>query len=664
MRLCTLGGLQLEGSDFRQPKPLLLLAYLCLEGAQERRHLAELFWPGGADPMGNLATVLARLKKVDKSLWEADDVRVWTALPCDALDLLTALEEGASKQALDLYQGRFLEGFYLKEVGTELEEWVYATRESIAGRVRSAQLSVAEEAAAQGDFSAAAKLAERAYLLSGASELGDEELKRLYRLLIARSSDLAEEVRKEAQSFGISLSLTVEEARQELADKAKRVTPHNLIPQPIPFVGRGAEIGALSKRLSDPHCRLLTIVGPGGIGKTRLTIEVAQGQLAAFQDGVYFVSFVAVSSPSLMAYAVSDALDLSLLGQEAPHLQLAHLLKDKTLLLVLDNLEHLLADLGLIHSLLAHAPKVKLFVTSREPLNLQAEHVFDLRGMDVPKQAVNIEAYDAVKLFLQSARQRRADFELDDTTAPAVSRICQLVGGMPLALELAASWLRALSPDEIANEIERGIDILQSSARDLPARHHSIRAVFDHSWRLLSEQEQAVLRRLAVFRGGFTREAAAEVAGASLAILAGLVDKSLLRTVPGGRYRRHPLVIQYAQERLAKHPEEKAQAEEKHGLYYLRLVQERAGDLRSLKKKETRTMLQEEIANISTAWRWAVEHERVEELKRNARAITDILGKRWQEGLELFTLAVSHLSDTNPNHQATLGYMLIRHVRQ
>lgn len=256
-----------------RPKPLLLLAYLALEGPQERRHLAELFWGGATDPFNRLAVTLARLRGTDPALLSADNVRVWTPVACDAAELLDALDKGASG-GMDLYRGPFLEGFYLKDAGAELEEWVYATREKIAGRVRTAQLRLAETVAAQGSFVEAAKLAERAYALPGAADPDIEELLTVYRLLVAGSSNLTGEVKKEGQGFGIRFALTLAEAQQQLAEKA-RTTPHNLTPQPTAFVGRSAEMAALSRGLCDPDCRLLTITGPGGVGKTRLALEVA-----------------------------------------------------------------------------------------------------------------------------------------------------------------------------------------------------------------------------------------------------------------------------------------------------------------------------------------------------------------------------------------------------
>ena len=663
MLLRTLGGLELPASSLTRPKPLLLLAYLALEGPQERRHLSELFWLGATDPLNRLAVTLARLRGAAPAVVGADHLRVWTDLAADAQVLLDALEGGRYEEADSLYRGPFLAGFYLKDVGAELEEWVYATRERVASRVRSGQLRAAESFAAQGHFPEAARLAERAYRLPGVADPEPEELGRLYALMLAGGSVQAAEVRREAEGFGVCLSLTPGEARRQLGGR-ERVPSHNLTPQPTPLVGREAELAALAGKLRDPGCRLLTVVGPGGVGKTRLALEAARVQLSTFKDGVYFVSFVPVGSPTEMVYAVSDALGLKLLGTDEPFAQLAGYLEARAVLLVLDNLEHLLTDVSLVEALLRRAPQVKLLATSRERLNLRAEHVFDLQGLPVPPPAeperpgvADIETFAAVTLFVQCARRLRLDFAVDRLNAEAVRRVCTLVGGLPLALELAAAWLRVLGPAEIAREIERGIDLLEATTRDLPERHRSVRAVFDQSWALLTETEQKILRRLSVFRGGFDREAALEVAGASLPLLADLVDKSLLRAVPGGRYRRHPLVIQYTQERLANDPEEKARAEEAHGLYYLRLFGGRIPELRSLERKRTLAVLGADVPNFNAAWRWAVEQGRGEEIRRGVRAIGEV--HRHQEAVELLDAAAKHLSGADPGQPTALGYVLI-----
>jgi tetratricopeptide (TPR) repeat protein len=281
----------------------------------------------------------------------------------------------------------------------------------------------------------------------------------------------------------------------------------------------------------------------------------------------------------------------------------------------------------------------------------------------VPDQrSNNATDFDSLQLFAERAKHSRHDFILDNNSIPAVTHICKLVEGMPLAIELAASWLRVLSISDIATEVEKGIGLLGSSARDLPSRHQSIRAVFDHSWQLLTQEEQVALRRLSVFQGGFRREAALEVADVSLPILASLTDKSLLTLTPSGRYRRHPLIIHYTQEKLAQVPEDKARAEENHGLYYLRFVQEKGKHLWGLQRKETLEAISEELTNVRAAWDWAVKVVRIEELKQSTFYLYDVYRiLRPQEGLEVSGRAVEGLDENNPAHHAALGRLLVKH---
>ena len=400
-------------------------------------------------------------------------------------------------------------------------------------------------------------------------------------------------------------------------------------------------------------------MGPGGIGKTRLAIEAGREQLGRFKDGIYFVAFASVSVPEHMVYAIGDAVGFSFFGQRPPEAQLFDYLQDKEMLLILDNLEHLLAGVELITSMLEKAPNIKMLVTSRERLNLHAERIFDLRGLSVPEAGdAGALEHDAVKLFVQSATNARFDFALNEISLPTVVRICQLVQGMPLALELAASWLRALTLEDIAAEIEKGMFFLKTSIRDMPARHRSIRAVFDYSWKLLTDEEQAVLRRLSVFRGGFRREAAAEIAGASLPILAALVDKSFLATTLTGRYRRHPLVLQYTKEKLAEHPEEQVLMQERHSLYYLHFAREREKMITTSRGKEALTAIEEELPNIRTVWTRLIENERFDELKTHALVLDRIFRYRIPEGVTFFAQAAAGLDATNPAHHAALGYAL------
>jgi predicted ATPase/DNA-binding CsgD family transcriptional regulator len=320
---------------------------------------------------------------------------------------------------------------------------------------------------------------------------------------------------------------------------------HNLPPQPTSFIGREAEIAEITALIDDANCRLLTLVGPGGIGKTRLAIEVATRKLDKFANGVCFIALQPLASHEDIVPTIASSLGLQLLPDgRALQQQLFDYLREKAVLFLMDNFEHLLDSVQVVSGLLAAAPGARVLVTSRESLNLREEHLYNVGGLKFPSHEpiTSAEAFSAVALFAERACRVCPDFSLIDEL-PDLVRICQLVDGMPLALELAASWLKTLSCKEITAEIEQGPDILATPLRNVPERHRSMQAVFDHSWRLLREEERAVFRRLSVFRGGCTWEAAQAVAGADLRVLQGLVDKSFIRRDPhSGRYDIHELL--------------------------------------------------------------------------------------------------------------------------
>ena len=386
---------------------------------------------------------------------------------------------------------------------------------------------------------------------------------------------------------------------------------------PTPLIGRRREMDELTQLLCDPQCRLLTLVGPGGIGKTRLAIETASRMQDSFTDGVYFVPLAPVNSTRFIVPVIADAIGFAFQGANLidPKTQLIGYLKGKQILLLIDNLEHLLADPGieLLTDLLANAPQLKLLATSRESLELQAEWVFEVNGLPIPQGGQEKESAQntSVELFLQRAQRAHVGFNVMAEDYPAILHICQLVDGNPLGIELAAAWVRTLSCDEIALEIERGMDFLSVSAHDLPARHRSMRAIFDQSWKLLTQEEQEVLLRLSTFRGGFRREAAEQVAEATLAVLSALVTKSLVRRSGARRYDLHELVRQFAAKQFAERPDEQAATQARHGSYYLTFFAEADGRLRSSVQRETLAELTAEMDNLRTAWDWAIAHHAI-----------------------------------------------------
>ncbi len=395
-------------------------------------------------------------------------------------------------------------------------------------------------------------------------------------------------------------------------------SPINLPFQITPFIGREAELAMLGKLLAEPQCRLLTITGLGGIGKTRLAIELASNKQALFPGGVYYVSLVSLNSPEFIIPAIAEVLKFSFSGDGNPQEQLLKHLAAQTrqaLLLVLDNLEHLLVSSSqdgndetalLMSKLLESLPNLKILATSRERTNLLAEWIFELHGLPVPRNdpTTRLEDYSAVALFLQCARQLKVDFELVSTERPSLARVCHLVEGTPLAIELAAAWVGMLSMEEIAEEIASNLDFLTSRMRNIPERHRSLRAVFAHSWKLLSTEERHVLCRLAVFRGGFQRQAAEQIAGASLSTLQSLLSKSLVERREDGRYDLHALIRQCALEKL----QDSGKLEDtchQHLAYFNSLALEAQDGLRGAHLAGWLNRIEQEHNNIRAALEWA-----------------------------------------------------------
>jgi predicted ATPase/DNA-binding XRE family transcriptional regulator len=425
----------------------------------------------------------------------------------------------------------------------------------------------------------------------------------------------------------------------------------NLPVLPTPLIGRERELGQLTRLLADPECRLLTLVGPGGIGKTRLAIEVASSVQDLFADGAYFVPLGFADSTRFIVPVMAESVGFAFhhASHADPKSQLFGYLKEKGVLLLTDNLEQLLTEPGieLLAELLTHAPHVKLLATSRECLGLQDEWVFEVQGLPAPAgiDGENIAQGTSVELFVQRARRAYVGYNLTSKDYPSILRICELVDGSPLGIELAAAWVRTLSCDEIAREIEHGLDFLAVSAHGTPARHRSMRAVFDQSWKLLTEQEQQSLMHLSAFRGGFRREAAEQAAETSLAVISTLVTKSLVRRSSSGRYGLHQLIRQFAAERLAERRHAYAATQARHGRYYLSFFGQANSRLRSSAQTETLADLTVEMGNFRAAWDWAIQHGEFALIEQSLRTFWVLYDTRgwFAQGFDTLLRAVEAL---------------------
>jgi predicted ATPase/DNA-binding SARP family transcriptional activator len=528
----------------------------------------------------------------------------------------TPAEAKRMEGALNLYRGSFLDGFYVRNA-RGFEGWKLLEQERIRYRVQEALYRLGTSALKHGQYDQG---------ITHISQLLQydplwEEAHRLMMLLLAssgnRSAALAQyqtcqtllkenlNVDPSDETFDLYCQIDDGEVKTVLQERI----PHNLPAPTTGFVGRSRELGEMTEQLNNPTCRLLTLIGPGGIGKTHLALEAARQNLALFPQGVYFVALNSVVRSDMIVPTIADALQLTLTGASEPLEDLLAEIHDKQMLLILDNFEDLLEGAALLSDILAGAAQVKILVTSTSRLNLQEEWLYPVEGL--PVEVGDDEP--AIQLFVQTAQRVKRDFALDGQRE-FVAKICNLVAGLPLGIEMAASWVHLLSCQQIAEQISEDPAFLSTSLRNLPERHRSLHVLFDQALTRLDAQSRAAFVRLSVFRGGFTRQAAAQVAGASLAALATLVEKSLLHVPDSGWYDMHTLFSRFAYT-LLEQSGELAATENAHIHYYTELAEK-------LAQTEDDTQISIMYGNLYLALSRAFDSQQGDNLKRLANALT------------------------------------------
>ncbi len=671
-------------------KAIALIAYLAV-AAQPcgRETLTALLWPelDHRRSRAALRTTLSALKKamggigltVERGAIGLDlDV-----VECDVTQFLVLLEQVKNEscplkidrlsQAATLYHGDFMVGFGLAD-SAAFDEWQQYQADSLNQQMSRVleQLALCYEA--EGKIDRAIDFAQRWATHDPLHETAHRQLMKLYAAKNQRTAALRQYqtcVRILKEELGVLPDTETTTLYTHIRD-AKTPAPIDKRPAtgPLPatpLVGRAAELAQIQQRLADPNCRLLTLVGVGGMGKTRLALAIAQSCPDRFADGCVFVPLAAVNDGRFLITSIANSLRFSFYGRSAPRQQLLDYLRPKNLLLILDNFEHLLTTVDLLSEIQSQAPNVKILVTSRERLHLHGEWLVEVRGLRYPKDSRNDTAaprseFTAIQLFQQSARRLIPNFSAAENW-PAITRICQFVDGLPLGIELAAAWVRALPCHEIAAEIERNRDMLSTNLRDLPERHRSLRSVFDHSWHLLTAPEQKSFRQLSVLRGGFDRETAAVVAGTTLPQLADLVDKSLLRQMKDGRYAIPEALLPYVAEKLQSQPNEQQAVKTKHSRYFANFLQQREHNLKGGRQQEALAEINALIENVRLAWQWAVEMQDNATLDKAAPSLALFYEMRndFQEGAAMFEMA-AHLSHAKAlARQGSFYHRLGRH---
>ncbi len=660
--------------SFVPDKRFQLLAYVAYAGGPVgRERAAFLFWPdsGTATSRQNLRGLLQRLHTLPftPGLEVTNHYLRWD-VPTDVAAFEAAAARGDLSSALAAYGGPLLQGLDGDEDG-EFAEWLEIEREHLHARWRDLALRRLSELSPE-DAAEAPDLLRR--LLE--SDSLDEEAVRVYLQAMARLGqpaaaerafrDLAARLQRE-----MGLEPTSETVAAYLAAKASRPAAATrppvavaLPPQgtagslvdvdpalafhrpPAPstsFVGRRQEMADVGALLRDPTCRLVSLLGPGGVGKTRLALAVAQASAGDFDHGAAFVPLDGLTSAEEVMPAIAAALGLGHVSAGDLEKQAGRLLSDRSVLLVIDNFEHVLPAAAVLPRLLAAAAGLKLLVTTRERLALEAEWTYPVDGLDFPGDDVPLEdmsSYGAAELLLARARRVRPAFELTAEDLPALRRLFALTRGLPLAIELVAGWLRAAPLTTLVEELEQDPGALGRTTTDAPPRHGSIWAVMGQSWSRLAEVERVVLRRLGVFAGSVTAEAAAFVAGANRAVLGALVDRSLLRLRETGRYDRHPLLLAYSRERLAEHPEEVRDVEGRHASYYLRFLRERSDRARGPRPALVLREVHAEARELRASMRRAAERGDGSELVAFLRLLELEIGYFLAHGHDDETLAL------------------------
>ncbi len=612
-------------------KAVALLVYLACEGGEHGREaLASLLWDELSleRALANLSVALSSLRKrlgpiLDTTRWSValkPELQYWV----DALEFQAALDRrrGYTPQgealsgdqalplieALALYRGDFLHGFFLRGA-RGFEEWALLKREYLRQLATEGMDRAAVHAMRRRESRDALSWAERLVRLDPLRERSH----RMVMLLHARGGDW---VKASAQYDRCERALLAElgvepsfetRALEERIRQARDAPRSNLPPVPGPLFGRQAELEYIADRLADPTCRVLTLVGPGGAGKTHLAIAAAVQEVSCFLNGVFFVPMAAVPSADLLLPAVGYAVGFHSVGQRDITDSLAGYLREKEILIVLDNMEHLHGAADVLARLLAKAPYLKVLATSRQPLKLRGEWLLEVGNLSYPRAGQTASlGYAAIDLFLERARAQDPDFSLDGECGEHVARICQLVEGLPLAIELAASWVRTMDCALIAQRLAQDLNVLGTEDAGVPERHSSLRAAFGHSWNLLTREERQILARLAVFRGGFQRAAAEEVAEATTEMLSGLQDKSLLKRVTQDRYVMHEFLRQCALEKLAEEETGGETTRARHAEYFSMLLAEAEAQIKGARERTALQGISEGHANLVAAWGWAV----------------------------------------------------------
>ncbi len=679
-----------EITQFDTDKARALLVYLAIEGYRPlpRSYLAGLFWSDLSEKraLQSLRQTLSILRKVlgdnssEKPIIQSErdalrlnpTISVWV----DILEFKKLLNQAYRhfqrqekfhqinfrylKKSLQLRTGEFLEKFSVSAAPI-FDEWVSLIREELDHLAADGLVMLTQYYQNRNDYSLARQTVQNILQISPWNEFAHLMMMRLLAMdgqwsafenqYYSLRKFLKEHIGVEPTEDTILFYEEVRKRRSKSTLFSQASTYlSNMSGTETIFVGRERELDEIANLLVDPSCRLVTLHGPGGIGKTSLAMEIARQQIGIYEDGVFFISMSSFHTMEEFIVGLIDTIAIPLMDSGNLLSRLKDFLRNKCLLLVLDNFEQLLIDTKNIQALsdiIQSASNVRMLVTSRERLNLKDERVYPLKGLSYPDfnnhfDPGSIEKFEALILFQQRARQVKPDFQWDEASIAAVVQICQLFEGLPLGIELAAADVWSQSCQMIANKINTHWNSLITMASDVSPRYRSLWANLEVSWALLDDILQRIFLRLGIFEESFSYQAAETISQATMHDLTRLVNQSILQHDSQGRYQMHSVIRQFAREKLHKSGGF-SEAQASFVDYFVNYLQDRQLDIKTNHQKRVLNDIQVELINLKNAWFWIMENRQLDKMEIFLDPLYQFFNirSRYQEGIDLLQPALN-----------------------
>lgn len=678
LEIFTFGGVEihLDGvrvKNFHSKKSIALLIFLAIaKKPVPRQKIAAILWANSSESAAhnNLRVVLSGIRKALPNYLHTDrdtlSLSNKQAIWIDVLKFKTLVNATRIRSALSIYHGKFMQGFFLRDCA-EFENWMIAHQEVFHEELLAAIYSRILQCLEAGSYSEGIYLARHYLILNPISERGYFQLISALVLSGQREAAIIEYGKCEEvleKELGIEPSrqtrLFVRNIKNGKVEASKeRLNQRSNLPEyGTPIFGRTKEIDFVCQIYRGNKSNLVTVVGPGGVGKTRLVCAVGEQLAGSFNDGICFVPLAGLAADSQIYPSIAKSLEIPIQPNAEIEGQVFSYLKERNILLILDNFEHIDSGAEQLNSLVLNTSNLFLLISSRKAVRINREVVYYLNGLSTitdKRENVDQES-EAAKLFHITAHKFDAQQDFSNEERAEIQYICEQVDGLPLAIILAASWTDTLSVHEISNEIAKGFQRITSELLDIPERHRSIRAVFEHSWKLLASRERESFKRLSVFRDGFSLEAAQKIAGCSLISLKSLVGHSLVRRTNVGRYSMHELIRQFAYEKLDAQPDNRKTVEAKHCKYFMQQLKE--WELLSKGRRQYISMkhIEQDKANVLVAWNWATKDKNAALLTKGNNGLMILL--QWlslsEEGIIATQNAIDALSAKSNQQNITL----------